>query len=85
MERLVGDLLLALEDEAAAPGLPGVMEQALARKFALLGATNGEKLRSPLEAQRLMDALLQSENPEFTAAGRRILAIVPVEDLEKRF
>ena len=85
VERLVGDLLLALEDEAAAPGLPGVMEQALARKFALLGATNGEKLRSPLEAQRLVDALLQSENPEFTAAGKRILSIVPVEDLEKRF
>ena len=85
VERLVGDLLLALEDESAAPGLPGVMEQALAGKFALLGAMNGEKLRSPLEAQRLVDALLQSENPEFTAAGRRIIAIVPAEDLEKRF
>ena len=85
VERLVGDLLLALEDDSAAPGLPGVMEQAMARKFALLGASNGEKLRSPLEAQRLVDALLQSENPEFTAAGKRILAIVAVEDLEKRF
>ena len=85
VERLVGDLLLALEDESSAPGLPGVMEQALARKFALLGATSGEKLRSPLEAQRLVDALLQSENPEFTAAGKRILAIVPVDELEKRF
>ena len=85
VERLVGDLLLALEDEASAPGLPGVMEQALARKFALLGATSGERLSSPLEAQRLVDALLQSENPEFTAAGARIIAIVPVEDLEKRF
>ena len=85
VEKLVGDLLQTLDDDAAAPGLPGVMEQALARKFALLGAASGEKLRSPLEAQRLVDALLQSENPEFTAAGARILAIVPVEDLEKRF
>ena len=85
VERLVGDLLLALEDEASAPGLPGVLEQATARKFALLGATSSEKLTSPLEAQRLVDALLRSDNPEFTAAGKRILAIVPVEDLEKRF
>ncbi|MBR1570326.1 MAG: DNA mismatch repair endonuclease MutL [Bacteroidales bacterium] len=83
VETMVGDLLLILKDDHTS--LPGVMEQSLAQKFALLGASEAEKLTSPLEAQRLVDALLQRQNPEFTAAGRRIIAIVPVEELEKRF
>ena len=83
VETLVSDLLLILADETQA--LPEVMEQALAQKFAVLGTSGPQKLTSPLEAQRLLDALLQSENPEFTASGRRILSIVPADDLEKRF
>ena len=83
-ETLVSDLLMILADDQAA-SLPGVMEQALAQKFAVLGASEGEKLSSPQEAQRLVDSLLQSENPEFTSAGKRILSIVPADELEKRF
>ena len=83
VETLVSDLLLILSDETQA--LPEVMEQTLAQKFAVLGASGPQKLTSPLEAQRLLDALLQSENPEFTASGRRILFIVPADELEKRF
>ena len=83
-ETLVNDLLLILnEDQGAA--LPGVMEQALAQKFAVLGASGATRLTSPQEAQRLVDSLLQSENPEFTAAGKRILSIVPADDLDKLF
>ncbi len=82
-ETLVSDLLLILSDDHSA--LPGVMEQALAQKFAMLGASSGAKLSSPQEAQRLVDALLLSDNPEFTAAGKRILSIVPADELEKRF
>ena len=80
---LVGDLLLILQDNHAA--LPGVMEQASAQKFALLGAAGGGKLLSPLEAQRLVDSLLQRPNPEFTASGRRIIALVSADEIEKRF
>ncbi len=83
VETLSADLLLILSDDHNA--LPGVMEQSMAQKFAVLGAAGGEKLSSPLEAQRLVDALLQSENPEFTSAGRRILSIVPTDEIEKRF
>ena len=83
VETLVGDLLLILRDDHSS--LPGVMAQASAQKFALLGASGGEKLTSPLEAQRLVDSLLQRPNPEFTAAGRRIIALVPADELEKRF
>ena len=61
------------------------MEQSLAQKFAVLGASGGEKITSPLEAQRLTDALLQSDNPEFTAAGKRIISIISADELEKRF
>ena len=82
-ESMVGDLLLLLSDDGAS--LPGVMEQALAGKFALLGAAGGDKLTSPLEAQRLVDALLQSDNPEYTPSGKRIISIVGTEELEKRF
>ncbi len=83
VETLIGDLLLILSDQTR--GLPEVMVQSLAQKFAVLGASASEKMTSPLEAQRLVDALLQSENPEFTAAGRRIISIVPADELEKRF
>lgn len=83
VETLVGNLLLVLSDNSRS--LPGVMEQSLAQKLAVVGASGSEKMRSPLEAQRLVDALLQSENPEFTAAGRRIISIIPADELEKRF
>jgi len=83
VEGLLADILLILKDEHHA--LPGVMEQNLAQQFAVLGACSASPITSPLEAQRLLDALLQSENPEFTSAGKRIIAIIPAEDLEKRF
>ncbi len=83
VETMVADLLLILSDETQA--LPELMEQALAQKFAVLGASGSAPLTSPLEAQRLVDALLQSDNPEFTAAGRRILSILAADELEKRF
>ena len=82
-EEMVGNLLLILSDDSAS--LPGVMEQAMAGKFAILGASGSEKLTSPLEAQRLVDALLQSDNPEYTPSGKKIISIVALEELEKKF
>ena len=80
---MVGDLILILADDHGA--LPGMMEQSLAQKFAVLGASGCEKITSPVEAQRLLDALLSSSNPEFTSAGRRIISILPLDELDKRF
>ncbi len=82
-ETMVGDLLLILADDSSA--LPGVMEQNMAGKFALLGASATDKITSSQEAQRLVDALLQSDNPEFTPSGKRILSIMGADELEKRF
>ena len=70
---MVGDLTLILNDDHGA--LPEMMAQSLAQKFAVLGASGGEKLSSPTEAQRLLDALLGSTNPEFTSSGRRIISL----------
>ena len=80
---MVGDLILILSEDHGA--LPEMMEQSLAQKFALLGASGGEKLSSPTEAQRLVDALLACENPEFTSAGRRIISILPLDEIDRRF
>ena len=80
---MVGDLILILADDHGA--LPEMMEQSLAQKFAVLGASGGEKLSSPTEAQRLVDALLSSSNPEFTSSGRRIISILPLDEIDKRF
>ena len=80
---MVGDLTLILADDHGS--LPETMVQSLAQKFAVLGASGGEKLSSPTEAQRLVDALLSSSNPEFTSSGRRIISILPLEEIDKRF
>ena len=82
-EETVRSILAILADDHSS--LPGVMEQTLAQKFAAAGASGAKKPTSPIEAQRLVDALLQEENPEFTPGGRRIISIVPVDDIEKRF
>ena len=80
---MVGDLVLILADDQGS--LPETMVQSLAQKFAVLGASGGEKLTSPTEAQRLLDALLSSTNPEFTSNGRRIISILPLDEIDKRF
>jgi DNA mismatch repair protein MutL len=80
---MVGDLTLILADDHGS--LPETMVQSLAQKFAVLGASGGEKLSSPTEAQRLLDALLSSTNPEFTSSGRRIISILPLDEIDKRF
>jgi len=38
-----------------------------------------------VEAQRLLDALLSSDNPEFTSSGRRIISILPLDEIDRRF
>jgi DNA mismatch repair protein MutL len=82
-EELVRNIMAILADDSHA--LPGVLEQSLAQKFAALGAATAKKPASPIEAQRLVDALLQGENPEFTPGGKRIISIVPLDEIEKRF
>ncbi len=83
VQTLVGDLLLILSDDAVS--LPEMMESALAGKFAVLGASSAAPIDSIPQARQLLDALMSSQNPEYTASGRRILYVIPTEELDKNF
>lgn len=83
VETMLSDILLILSDNTTT--LQGVMENSMAEKFAILGASGSSEVSSPIEAQRLIDSLLSSDNPEFTSSGKKIIAIIPIEELEKKF
>jgi len=83
IEEMVQNLLLILSD--GENGLEEMMRQNLARKFSVLGASNAKEITSPLEAQRLLDKLFSCDNSEVTSTGKRIVAIIPIEELDKKF
>ena len=83
VQTMVGDLLFVLSEDHGA--LEEMMTANLAARFARLGALSCDNLSNPAEAQRLIDTLLSSANPEYTSAGKRIISIMPVEDIDKRF
>ena len=83
VEQMVGDLLLILSDFQ--PALEEVMRQKTAAKFAMLGALNAETPATPLAAMRLLDTLFSSDNPEFTFNGRRVVSVLTVDEIDKRF
>ena len=61
------------------------MTSEMASKFATLGAVSADKVSSPAQARELVDTLFASENAEFTPNGRRIIARLLPEDIEKLF
>lgn len=83
VQTMVFDLLLILSDDSSS--LPGVMESAMAEKIALMGASSGAALTSPMEARHLLDALISSSNAELTGSGKRIMTIVTTSQVEKLF
>ena len=84
VERMVSDLILIL-----ASGVKGALREtmtaSMAEKFAFLGASGSGQPLSALQARQLLDALLSSDNPEFTSGGKRILSVIPLQELDKRF
>jgi len=83
VEAMVADLVLILEDDSA--GLAGIMEAAMAEKFARVGAAEGDNVTSAFEAQRLVDALFACQNPEFTPGGKKTMALLSSDEIEKKF
>ena len=83
VQSMISDLLLVLADDHNA--LPQMMTANMAARMARLGSLNCDPVTNPVEAQRLIDALLACGNPEFTSSGRRIMTIIPLEEIEKRF
>lgn len=83
VQAMISDLLLILADDHNA--LPQMMTANMASRFARLGSLSGDTVTNPMEAQRLIDSLLACGNAEFTSTGRRIITIIPTEEIEKRF
>lgn len=81
-EMLANVLIILLENYR---DLPGLMESALAEKMSALASNGAKSITSPVEAQRLMDCLYACDNSEFTSKGLRIMALLPIDDIEKRF
>ena len=83
VQTMIGDLLLILAEDHNA--LPEMMMANMASKFARLGSLSADQLTNPAEAQRLIDTLFACENPEYTSSGRRVVSLIPIEDIDKKF
>lgn len=83
VETMVGDLLLLLQDNHSI--ISELVRSDMAGKLAVLGASGYDGVRNADEAQLLVDALMASTNPEFTAAGRKTMVIIPADELDRKF
>lgn len=83
VQAMVADLVRILSEDHSA--LQEMMSANLASGLARLGAANGEVINDQVKAQRLIDSLFACENSEYTMSGRRIISIMPLEDIDKRF
>jgi DNA mismatch repair protein MutL len=83
VETMVGDLLLILAEDHNA--LPEMLVANMASKFAKLGSLSGDPLTNPAQAQRLIDQLFACENPEYTASGRKVMSLMSIEEIDKKF
>ncbi len=83
VEVLLRELVNILSEET--DSLQEIMNQRLAERIAAPSSAGADSVRSPLEAQALIDTLFASDNAEFTSNGRRIITIVSVGDIDKMF
>ena len=83
VQMMIGDLLLILADDHSA--LPEMMTANMASRLARLGALSGDPVTNQVEAQRLIDKLFASENPEFTSTGRRVMSLITIDEIDKKF
>ena len=83
VEAMVGDLLLLLQDNHSA--VSELARSDMAGKLAVLGASGYDGVRNADEARRLVDALMSSSNPEFTSSGRKNMAVLSVDELDRKF
>lgn len=80
---MVSDLVSVLSDDHGS--LAGTMASSVAEKFAKVGAAGGDAVIASSEAQRLIDALFACSNAEFTSSGHRIMTIMTIDELDKKF
>ena len=83
VQTMIGDLLLILAEDHSA--LPEMMTANMASRFARLGSLSGDPVTNPVEAQRLIDELFACENAEYTSTGRRVMSLIPIDEIDKKF
>lgn len=83
VEEAMAEVLIALSDNHTA--LPGMMESAMAEKFAKMAASEGKPIETVSAAKSLIDSLFACSNSEYTSNGRKIMTIMTIDDIEKRF
>lgn len=83
MEKMVDDLLLILSEDYSS--LESSMAEEIAAKLSKIGSSSARAITSAQDAQRLVDKLLSCTNAEFTASGKRIISILSVDEIDKRF
>lgn len=83
VRKMVDDIIFILKEDSTS--LRETLHSSLAEKFAFLGAMTAKMPSSPFEAQRLIDSLLNCPNAEFTPRGKRIISVMSVDDIDKKF
>ncbi|MBQ3881162.1 MAG: DNA mismatch repair endonuclease MutL [Bacteroidales bacterium] len=84
VEALMADVLIAITDTGTAT-LAGMMESAMAEKFARMGAAIGKKITSAHDARKLIDTLFGCSNSEYTSSGQKILSMISVQEIDGKF
>jgi len=82
-EELAINILAILSDSPSSLG--ATFAATMAEKFARAAVSGEQKLTNPVEAQRLTDTLFACENAEFTASGRKIMVLIPFDEIERKF
>ena len=83
VQAMVSDLLLILAEDHTA--LQEMMTANMSSRFAKLGAHSGDPITNPMEAQRLIDQLFACGNAEYTTSGRKIVTIIPINEIDSKF
>lgn len=83
VEAMAFNLLLLLQDNHSS--ISELVASDMAGKLAVLGASGYDGVHNAEEAQRLLDALMTSTNPEYTASGRKTMTVVPADELDRKF
>ena len=80
---MLDDIVAVLSEPGS--GLQEVLNQRMAARFAALGAASFEIGSDPMVPRRLIDTLFACENAELTPGGRKIVAIVGIDEIENKF
>lgn len=83
MQQMIYDILMILGSDHTS--LESVMNSTLASKLAMLGVSSSSPVDNPMQARKIVEALLSCENAEYTSGGRRIIRILSNDEIEKMF